>query len=196
MPQRCMCPNFNWEYRMIAALQRRKLHMFKWREGMLAPRAFVRGNPTRVTFAAENTCQNDNNNYNHYNYVLLILFYDIIIIIIVIIIILIIFLSRKSKDYVYGLWVYKVLVVWKVYYRVKRSLVSYAHHHHFYPRPVLAIRYCQGNLPNFELVRHNLLPIQGRLSQNLDHRCKIVWLRSLLFWVAIDLDLQLGSNLT
>ena len=55
MPQRCMCPNFNWEYRMIAALQRRKLNMFKWREGMLSPRALARGNPARVKFAAENT---------------------------------------------------------------------------------------------------------------------------------------------
>ena len=45
---------------MIAALQRRKLNMFKWREGMLSPRAFVRGNPARVKFAAENysTCCN------------------------------------------------------------------------------------------------------------------------------------------
>ena len=42
------------EYRMIAALQWRKLNMFKWREGMLSPRAFVRGNPARVKFAAEN----------------------------------------------------------------------------------------------------------------------------------------------
>ena len=31
MPQRYMCPNFNWEYRMVAALQRRKLNMFQWR---------------------------------------------------------------------------------------------------------------------------------------------------------------------
>ena len=54
MPQRCMCPNFNWEYRMIAALQRRKLNMFKWREGMLSPRALVRRIPARVKFAAEN----------------------------------------------------------------------------------------------------------------------------------------------
>ena len=27
-PQRCTCPNFNWEYRMVTALQRRKLNMF------------------------------------------------------------------------------------------------------------------------------------------------------------------------
>ena len=33
-------------------------------------------------------------------------------------------LLRKSKDYVYGIWVYKVLGVWKGYYRVKKSLVS------------------------------------------------------------------------
>ena len=46
------------------------------------------------------------------------------------------------------------------------------------------------NLPHFELVRtitHH--PFQLR-SPNLDQRCKIHWLRSLLFWVAIDLDLQ------
>ena len=55
MPQRCMCPNFNWEYLMIAELQRRKLNMFKWREGMLSPRALFRGNPARVKFAAENS---------------------------------------------------------------------------------------------------------------------------------------------
>ena len=40
---------------MIAALQRRKLNMFKWREGMLSPRALVKGNPARVKFAAENS---------------------------------------------------------------------------------------------------------------------------------------------
>ena len=39
---------------MIAALQRRKSNMFKWREGMLSPRVLVRGNPARVKFAAEN----------------------------------------------------------------------------------------------------------------------------------------------
>ena len=39
---------------MIAALQRRKLNMFKWLEGMLSPKALVRGNPARVKFAAEN----------------------------------------------------------------------------------------------------------------------------------------------
>ena len=33
-------------------------------------------------------------------------------------------LVRKSKDYVYGIWVYKVLGLWKGYYRVKKSLVS------------------------------------------------------------------------
>ena len=31
---------------------------------------------------------------------------------------------RKSKDYVYGVWVNKVLGIWKGYYRVKKSLVS------------------------------------------------------------------------
>ena len=32
---------------------------------------------------------------------------------------------RKSKDYVYGIWVYKVLGVWKCYYRVK--ITSFMH---------------------------------------------------------------------
>ena len=32
---------------------------------------------------------------------------------------------RKGKDYVYGIWVYKSLDIWKGYYRVKKSLVSY-----------------------------------------------------------------------
>ena len=31
---------------------------------------------------------------------------------------------RKSKDYVYGIWVYKVPGIWKGYYRVKKSLDS------------------------------------------------------------------------
>ena len=30
-------------------------------------------------------------------------------------------LIRKSKDYVYGIWVYKVLGIWKGYYRVKKN---------------------------------------------------------------------------
>ena len=34
-------------------------------------------------------------------------------------------LIRKSKDYVYGIWVYKALGIWRGYYRVKKSLVSY-----------------------------------------------------------------------
>ena len=34
------------------------------------------------------------------------------------------FLIRKSKDYVYGIWVYEVLGIWKGYYKVKTSLVS------------------------------------------------------------------------
>ena len=34
-------------------------------------------------------------------------------------------LIRKSKDFVYGIWVYKALDIWKGYYRVKKSLVSY-----------------------------------------------------------------------
>ena len=33
-------------------------------------------------------------------------------------------LLRKSKDYVYGIWVYKVQGIWKGYYRVTKSLFS------------------------------------------------------------------------
>ena len=32
----------------------------------------------------------------------------------------IIYVLRKSKDYVYGIWVYKALGIWKGYYRVKK----------------------------------------------------------------------------
>ena len=28
---------------------------------------------------------------------------------------------RNNKDYVYGIWVYKVLDIWKGYYRVKKT---------------------------------------------------------------------------
>ena len=46
------------------------------------------------------------------------------------------------------------------------------------------------NLPYFELVR-TITHYQFKLgSPNLDQRWKIAWLRSLLLWVAIDLDLQ------
>ena len=34
--------------------------MFKWREGMLSPRALVRGNPARVKFTAENITRRHN----------------------------------------------------------------------------------------------------------------------------------------
>ena len=46
------------------------------------------------------------------------------------------------------------------------------------------------NLPHFELVRtitHHSFKLG---SPNLDQRCKIHWLRSLVIWVAIDHDLQ------
>ena len=33
---------------------------------------------------------------------------------------------RKSTDYVYGIWVYKVLGLWKGYYRVKK-ITSFMH---------------------------------------------------------------------
>ena len=46
------------------------------------------------------------------------------------------------------------------------------------------------NLPHFELVRTITRYPFKLASQNLDQMCKIAWLRSLLFWVAIDLDLK------
>ena len=46
------------------------------------------------------------------------------------------------------------------------------------------------NLPHFEFVR-TITSYPFKLgSPNLDQRWKIAWWRSLLFWVAIDLDLQ------
>ena len=70
----------------------------------------------------------------------------------------------------------------------------------FYPRPVLTFGYCRclrlsvcvcvRPCVNHELVRaitHD--PFQLG-SPNLGHRCKRPWLRSLLFWGVIDLDLQ------
>ena len=36
-------------------------------------------------------------------------------------------LLRKSKDYVYGKWVYKVHGIWKGYYRVKKIIISFMH---------------------------------------------------------------------
>ena len=46
------------------------------------------------------------------------------------------------------------------------------------------------NLPHFELVR-TIARYPFKLgSPNLDQICKIAWFRSLLFWVAINLDLQ------
>ena len=49
------------------------------------------------------------------------------------------------------------------------------------------------NLPHFELVRAITHHPFGLGPLNLDQRCKIPWLRSLLFWGLIELDM---SNLT
>ena len=72
----------------------------------------------------------------------------------------------------------------------------------FYPRPVLAFGYCRCLRlsvcvcpsvcvsVNPELVctiNHHAFKLE---PLNLDKRCKTTWLRSLLFWGAIDLDLQ------
>ena len=71
---------------------------------------------------------------------------------------------------------------------------------HFYPRPVLAFGYCRclrlSVCPSVRVCGNHLLvraitrhPFKLG-SPNLDHRCKRPWLRSLLFWGVIDLDLQ------
>ena len=70
----------------------------------------------------------------------------------------------------------------------------------FYPRPVLAFGYCHRPCLcicqcvcvciNHLLVRsitHQPFKLE---SPNLKHRCKTPWLRSLLFWGVIDLELQ------
>ena len=71
---------------------------------------------------------------------------------------------------------------------------------HFYPRPVLAFGYCRclrlsvcvsvcvcGNHMLVWAITHHPFKLG---SPNLDHRCKRPWLRSLLFWGVIDLNLQ------
>ena len=72
----------------------------------------------------------------------------------------------------------------------------------FYPRPVLAFGYCRclrlcvcvcvsvRMCVNHLLVRAITRDLFKLGSPNLDQRCKRPWLRSLLFWGAIDLDLQ------
>ena len=74
----------------------------------------------------------------------------------------------------------------------------------FYPRPVLAFGYCRCLrlcvcvcvclsvclCVNHLLVRTITRDLFKLGSPNLDQRCKRPWLRSLLFWGAIDLDLQ------
>ena len=66
----------------------------------------------------------------------------------------------------------------------------------FYPRPVLAFGYCRCLRVcvclsvNHQLVRavtHQPFKLE---SPNLDQRCKRPWLRSLLFFGMIDLELQ------
>ena len=69
---------------------------------------------------------------------------------------------------------------------------------HFYPRPVLAFGYCRCLRVcvcvclsvNHQLVRaitHQPFKLE---PPNLDQRCKRPWLRSLLFFGAVDLELQ------
>ena len=51
MPQRCKCPNLNGEYFSCKKASFSSENF----EGMLSPRALVRGNPTQASFTAENT---------------------------------------------------------------------------------------------------------------------------------------------
>ena len=70
----------------------------------------------------------------------------------------------------------------------------------FYPRPVLAFGYCHCLRLSVcvsvcvcgkHLLVRAITQHQFKLgSPNLDNRCKRPWLRSLLFWGVIDLDLQ------
>ena len=46
------------------------------------------------------------------------------------------------------------------------------------------------HLPHFEILRTITRHPFKLGSPNVDQRCKIPWLRSVLFWEAIDLDLQ------
>ena len=75
----------------------------------------------------------------------------------------------------------------------------------FYPRPVLAFRYCRclhlsvcpsvcvcGNHLLVRAITHHPFKVG---SPNLDHRCKRPWLRSLLFW-GRDWPWPSRSNLT
>ena len=68
----------------------------------------------------------------------------------------------------------------------------------FYPRPVLAFGYCRclrlcvSLCVNHLLVRAITRDPFKLGSPNLKHRCKIPWIRSLLFWGVIDLYLQGG----
>ena len=66
----------------------------------------------------------------------------------------------------------------------------------FYPRPVLAFGYCCWLrlsvcvCGNHLLVRAITCHAFKLESPNLDHKSKTPWLRSLLFWGVIDLELQ------
>ena len=73
----------------------------------------------------------------------------------------------------------------------------------FYLRPVLAFRYCRCLCPSIcpsicpsvhpsvTKFVHEITHHPFKLgSPNLDHGCKRPWLRSLLFWGVIDLNLQ------
>ena len=70
----------------------------------------------------------------------------------------------------------------------------------FYPRPILAFGYCcclrvcvcvcVRVSVNHELVRAVIHQPFKLGSTNLDHKCKRPWLRSLLFFGTIDLELQ------
>ena len=95
-------------------------------------------------------------------------------------------------------WIWSEL--WKLHKILEKCLNYSIPSLNFYPRPVLAFGYCRClrlcvcvsvcMCVNHLLVRAITRDPFKLGSPNLDQRCKRPWLRSLLFWGAIDLDLQ------
>ena len=103
-----------------------------------------------------------------------------------------------------GLFQYKddFLILMTSHHKPKK--VTTPSNFYCYPRPVLAFRYCRCLrlcvcvcvclcvclCVNHEFVPGITLQPSKLESPHLEHRCKTPWLRSILFWGVIDLDLQ------
>ena len=100
-----------------------------------------------------------------------------------------------NESYFFVFWHMQLYMSWYI-----RSFFGFTFLNilYFYPRPVLAFGYCRCLRVcvcvclsvNHQLVRavtHQQFKLE---SPNLDHRCKRPWLRSLLFFEMIDLELQ------